>query len=85
MKVQSLDPNSSTPELLANQLVEYVANEKVTHLITIVGKQQGEHLLPQVAHTNMSLEQLLYLRNCLDVHIRARSDETLARWLSGQP
>ena len=85
MKLESIDPNKSTPELLAHQVVEFVAKEKPDYLIAIVGKQDGECLIPSVAHTKMNIEQLLYFRQCLDVHIRGRSDETLALWMKGKP
>lgn len=84
MRLESIDPNKSTPELLAHQVVEFVAKEKPDYMIAILGKQDGEFLVPSVAHTKMTLEQLVYFRQCLDVHIRKRSEATLAQWMESQ-
>lgn len=83
MKVMPIDPNNTTPEVLASYIVEFVASQKPDAMICLFGKTVNGVLVPNISHSTVSLEQLLYLKHCLEVHIRIKTEAALQQCLLG--
>jgi len=85
MKIQPLDPKLTTPEVLAQHAVEFVGTENPDSMLCYFGKRDANGvIIPSVSHTSMSIEELLYARHVLDVHIRLKSEQPLQQVLGGK-
>lgn len=83
MKVMPIDPNNTTPEILASHVVEFVANEKPDVMICMFGKVMDGTIVPAISYSTTNLERLLYLKYCLEVEIRRKTEVSLRQCLEG--
>ena len=86
-KVECINPSNAdniTPALVVQQAQEVIATHKHEFAITILGKITQNGVVPMIGNSKMSAEQLLYLKHCLDVHIRSRIDAALEIAIKGQ-